>query len=107
MRHEPVTLIMKGIVTYEPGSNIQGTVAQHRDNTKWLVLYLFVHPCDSRIAAFPNPIHSSWARKDALSGCSPFFHRQQTVTPTLLREEQHVFPRMFNRVTVHCDGTVR
>jgi hypothetical protein len=39
MRHEPVTLIMEGIAIYEPGSNRQGTAAQHRDNTKWLVQY--------------------------------------------------------------------
>jgi hypothetical protein len=66
MRHEPVTLIMKGIVTHEPGSNIQGTVAQHRDSTKWLVSSLFIHPCDSRIAAFPNPILFMGAQRYSL-----------------------------------------
>ena len=107
MRHEPVILIKKGIVIYEPGSNCQGTAAQHCDNTMWLLLSFFIRPSDSCIAPFPNLIHSSWAREDALLGFSPFFHLQQTVTPTFLREEQHVFPGIFNRLKEHCDGTVR
>ena len=74
MRHEPVTLINKStrVVIYEPGLDRQGTVAQHRSNTKWLVLsslfIVFVYSptaADSRIDPFPNLIHPSWAREDA------------------------------------------
>ena len=43
-----------------------GVARWHCDNTKWLVSPLFIHPRSSRIAPFPNLIHSSWAREDAL-----------------------------------------
>jgi hypothetical protein len=105
MKYEPVTLIMKGIVIYEPGSNRQGTVACLRDNTKWLSSSLFIHPGDSSIAPFQYSIRPSRARGDALSGCSPFLPATDRDADASQRRSAF-FPRISNRVTDPCDGTV-
>jgi hypothetical protein len=61
------------------------------------------------MASFPNLIPCTLhGRAEMLFLAALHFHRQQTVTPAFLREEQQVFPRtrISNRVTEPCDGTV-